>query len=66
MLAVWSEGRYSVSVFARADEQRTRVQITAHVEAYERTMTHRWHACASNGTIEHRLYVAIGNHLTPP
>lgn len=60
LMGCWNRGRYSVSYYATAiDDNRTKISITPHIEAFEYNVTKSWHVCRSAGVIEKELYDAI-------
>jgi len=62
-LASWSQGRYTLSVFvAPVGEDATKIKITAHIEAFERT-TKGWHVCYSKGVIEKQIFDSVKSKI---
>lgn len=62
--AIWESVRYTLSIHVRAvTDSTTIVRITPHVEAFDRNIGRRWYACDSNGAIEAKIFVRIGDQL---
>jgi len=60
LLAIWSQGRYTVSIFVTSiDENTTKIKITTHIEAFENNLTKSWHVCYSKGVIERQILVSV-------
>ena len=65
LLNVWSQGRYTLNIFAMpSGEGATKVKITTHIEAYERNVSNSWHICYSHGVLEQELLYAIRSKVT--
>lgn len=63
-LALWSAGRYSLTVHVTKDTDSTAlVRVSANVEGFEGSAMGSWHSWESNGTLERRLFAAISRKL---
>lgn len=64
VFAVWSMARYTLSFHVRAaTDSTTIVRVTPHIEAYDSNVGKRWYVCESNGAIEAKLFLQIGDKL---
>jgi len=58
--AMWKQGRYSFNVFVSSiGENTTKIKVNSQIEAYEASMTKRWHVCYSKGVIEKQIFDSI-------
>lgn len=63
-LAIWSQAGYTLSIhLAAVSDLSTRVQVSAHIEAYNQNVTSQWHECASKGVIERNLLEKVKARL---
>jgi hypothetical protein len=63
-LAVWWQGRYSLSVFVRtAETGEVLVRVTTHIEAFESNLSGKWHKIQSRGVLEKEFLDAIAASL---
>lgn len=62
--AVWSMARYTLSFHVRSvTDSTTILRVTPHIEAYDSNVGKRWYVCESNGAIEAKLFIQIGDKL---
>ncbi len=63
-LAIWSQVGYTLSILITPiNDMSTKVKVTAHIEAYDKTVSQEWHECISNKAVENRIIERIRTQL---
>jgi len=63
-LAIWSQVGYTLSILITPiSDMSTKVRVTAHIEAYDKNVTRKWHKCITNGGIEDMILQKIRDQL---
>ena len=63
-LAIWSQVGYTLSIqITPINDMSTKARIRAHIEAYDKNATKKWHECNSYGIIEDEILEKIRSQL---
>ena len=63
-LAIWSQVGYTLSILITPiNDMSTKARVSAHIEAYDKNVTKKWHECITNCTIEDMILEKIRAQL---